>query len=58
MDVAGSAFDFRKSSEIGPRLNQADPQLSIAKGFDHNYVLNSADIHCKIGLLEIKIQNN
>lgn len=56
MDVAGSAFDFRKSSEIGPRLNQADPQLSIAKGFDHNYVLNSADITVKSASLKSKFR--
>jgi aldose 1-epimerase len=38
--VAGTAFDFRKPSVIGARIGEADPQLQMAKGYDHNYVLN------------------
>lgn len=35
--VAGSAFDFRESAPIGPRLAWPDPQIALAGGFDHCY---------------------
>jgi aldose 1-epimerase len=35
----GTPFDFRTAASIGARLSLDDPQLSIAGGFDHNYVL-------------------
>jgi aldose 1-epimerase len=38
--VAGTAFDFRTPKPIGQDINQGDPQLVIAHGFDHNWVLN------------------
>jgi aldose 1-epimerase len=38
--VAGTPFDFRKSTEIGSRINQDDEQLKFAKGYDQNFVLN------------------
>jgi len=46
--VEGTPFDFRKPARIGARIHEDDPQLKIAKGFDHNYVLNH-----KPGELEI-----
>ena len=38
--VAGTAFDFRTAKPIGQDIHQGDPQLVIAHGFDHNWVLN------------------
>ncbi|HUO22115.1 MAG TPA: aldose epimerase family protein [Caulobacteraceae bacterium] len=39
--VAGTAFDFRTPHAIGSRLHDgAEPQLLIARGYDHNFVLN------------------
>lgn len=38
--VAGTPFDFRRPMAIGARLHDNDVQLKIAKGYDHNYVLN------------------
>jgi len=38
--VAGTPLDFRKPTAIGARINQDDPQLKFAKGYDHNFVLN------------------
>jgi aldose 1-epimerase len=38
--VAGTPLDFRKPMAIGARINQDDPQLKLAKGYDHNFVLN------------------
>ena len=38
--VAGTPFDFRKSTAIGARIEQDDQQLKYGKGYDHNWVLN------------------
>jgi len=38
--VAGTPFDFRKSTEIGARINDNNEQLKLGKGYDHNFVLN------------------
>lgn len=40
--VEGSPFDFRKYQIIGERLDIEEPQLEIAEGFDHNFVLEKA----------------
>ncbi|HMK21862.1 MAG TPA: aldose epimerase family protein [Terriglobales bacterium] len=39
--VAGTPFDFTKETPIGERINQGDPQITIGKGYDHNWVLTS-----------------
>ncbi len=44
--VVGTPFDFRIPKAIGPGQRSADPQILMAKGYDHNFVLNRA------GLLE------
>ena len=38
--VAGTPFDFRKPKAIGLQLRDDDPQLLIAHGYDHNWVLD------------------
>lgn len=38
--VEGTPFDFRKSFPIGARINQENEQLTLGKGYDHNFVLN------------------
>ncbi|HXP18831.1 MAG TPA: aldose epimerase family protein [Streptosporangiaceae bacterium] len=38
--VAGTPFDFRTPHTIGSRINVDNPQLLIAQGYDHNWVLN------------------
>jgi len=38
--VTGTPFDFRKPTAIGARIQQADAQLTLARGYDHNFVLN------------------
>ena len=35
----GSPLDFRHAEKIGARINQADEQLKLGNGYDHNYVL-------------------
>ena len=38
--VAGTPFDFTHADAIGARIREADPQIVIAQGYDHNYVLD------------------
>jgi len=38
--VAGTAFDFRKPTPIGTHINDADPYIQRAGGFDHNFAIN------------------
>jgi len=39
--VTGTLFDFRQPTAIGARIDSADDQLRFAKGYDHNWVLNT-----------------
>ena len=38
--VAGTPFDFRKPTLIGARIGEPDQQITLAHGYDHNWVLN------------------
>ena len=38
--VAGTAFDFRTPTPIGAHINDPDPAIQRAKGFDQNYAIN------------------
>ena len=38
--VADTAFDFRTPTPIGKHINDPDPAIQLAKGFDQNYALN------------------
>jgi aldose 1-epimerase len=38
--VAGTPLDFRTAKAIGRDISAADEQLSIGKGYDHNWVIN------------------
>ena len=37
--VAGTPFDFREPTPIGAHINDPDPMLVRAKGYDHNFVI-------------------
>jgi len=37
--VAGGAFDFRLARHVRSGLSDDDPQLKIARGYDHNFAL-------------------
>lgn len=44
-NVAGTPFDFREPTAIGARIRDGrDPQLTLARGYDHNYVLNGGRV--------------
>jgi aldose 1-epimerase len=38
--VAGTAFDFRRSTRIGARIRDAETQLRHVGGYDHTWVLD------------------
>jgi aldose 1-epimerase len=40
--VAGTAFDFRTPTMIGDRVDRDEPQMALARGLDHNFVLNKS----------------
>ena len=40
--VAGTAFDFRTPTPIGAHINDPDPVIQRARGFDQNYAINGA----------------
>ena len=41
-DVKGTPLDFRQPARIGARIEAADPQMVLGKGYDHNWVLRGA----------------
>lgn len=41
--VQGTPFDFRSATRIGARIAEPDPQLVVAGGYDHNFVLDRDD---------------
>ncbi|MGZ4788986.1 MAG: aldose epimerase family protein [Terriglobales bacterium] len=45
--VQGTPFDLRKLTAIGAHENEDNEQLKLARGYDHNWVLNSGG---KMGL--------
>ncbi|CAM2935201.1 aldose epimerase family protein [Mycobacterium intermedium] len=46
--VKGTPFDFTSPTTIGARINTSDPQLLLARGYDHNWVINRGN---KTGLV-------
>jgi aldose 1-epimerase len=38
--VQGTPFDFTTAEKIGARINDADEQLRLAGGYDHNFVVD------------------
>ena len=41
-DVGGTPFDFREPIILGTRIRESDPQLMVARGYDHCFVLDGA----------------
>jgi len=46
--VEGTPFDFLKSTVIGKRIGDDNPQLKIGGGYDHNWVLNGKNGEMKL----------
>jgi aldose 1-epimerase len=38
--VEGTPMDFRNPMKVGARINQPDQQLKLARGYDHNWMIN------------------
>ena len=38
--VAGTPFDFRQPKPVAPGIRSNHPQIALAKGYDHNWVLD------------------
>lgn len=38
--VEGTPFDFRRPTPIGQRIDAADEQIKLGRGYDHNFVLS------------------
>lgn len=43
LDVAGTPFDFRQPRAIGELMDEADEQLALGGGYDHNFVIDRTD---------------
>jgi aldose 1-epimerase len=39
-EVAGTPLDFRQATKIGSRIEEEHAQLTVAGGYDHNFVVN------------------
>jgi aldose 1-epimerase len=42
-DVAGTSFDFRRLARISQRIRDGVDQLVLARGYDHNWILDRHD---------------
>jgi len=38
--VKGTAFDLREPQAVGTMVDSSEPQMAIARGYDHNFVLS------------------
>lgn len=50
--VKSTPFDFTQFKAIGADIDKADDQLKNGKGYDHNFVLNKADINTPIATVK------
>jgi aldose 1-epimerase len=50
--VKGTPFDFTAFKAIGTDIGKTDEQLKNGKGYDHNFVLNKADINTSIATVK------
>jgi aldose 1-epimerase len=48
-DVDGTPFDFRRPRPVGERIRDGDEQLLLARGYDHNWVLDGAEVGSPAG---------
>lgn len=46
--VKGTPLDFTTPERIGKRINYDNAQLKIARGYDHNYVLNKHNVQTPV----------
>jgi len=51
--VKGTPFDFTTSTAIGARIGQDDEQLKLARGYDHNFVLDKGQTKQPVKVAEV-----
>jgi aldose 1-epimerase len=54
--VAGTPLDFRQPKPVAPGIRSAHPQIAIAKGYDHNWVLDRVSEDDKSLILAARVQ--
>ena len=54
MPVKDTPFDFKTSKRIGDVINEENEQLKFAKGFDHNYCVDSYDGKTMVDVAEVE----
>ena len=52
VDVSDSPLDFRVPTRIGARIRADHEQLRVARGYDHNFVLNGSESRPAVTLSE------
>ena len=52
LPVAGTPFDFREARRIAEGIDAVHPQLELAKGYDHNWILKATDGRPNVVLTE------
>ena len=50
--VDGTPFDFRRPTAIGARIDADHPQLKLALGYDHNFVLKDSGLRLAARVVE------
>jgi aldose 1-epimerase len=56
--VEGTPFDFRRPRTPGERIGQADEQLKLGKGYDHNWILNRTGVGAGVLSLAARVEEN
>jgi aldose 1-epimerase len=54
--VAGTPFDFTRSTAIGQRIRDSHEQIVIGQGYDHNFVLNRPNPNDKTMILAADVR--
>jgi aldose 1-epimerase len=63
MPTAGTPFDFREPRRLGQAMAEPDPQLALAGGIDHNFVLDAGArpalrLHCPESGVTLEIETD
>ncbi|MCZ6673044.1 MAG: galactose mutarotase [Verrucomicrobia bacterium] len=48
LPVSGTPFDFNTPHRIGERIDDANAQLRLGRGYDHNYVLKNSGLSLEL----------
>jgi aldose 1-epimerase len=55
--VAGTPLDFRQPKPVAPGIRSDHPQIAIAKGYDHNWVLDRTSEDDKSLILAARVED-